>query len=165
MILFISNSWSCFFAKSLLYPHLEARYFSFSFNFSHTEIEKGGYSIYIMEWKSKSSYFWRGSLWLFSSNGYREQKKFMRIETEKKKVLVLRQWPDLYQFSKVSRRTNPLKLVKSGQFFCPCKLSNSRLRNNNEIFLIELITRPCKYELSVRTEVVLNEAIFHQSSS
>ena len=56
MILFISNSWSCFFAKSLLYPHLEARYFSFSFNFSHTEIEKGGYSIYIMEWKSNSSY-------------------------------------------------------------------------------------------------------------
>ena len=25
MILFISNTWSCFFAKSLLYPHLEAR--------------------------------------------------------------------------------------------------------------------------------------------
>ena len=41
----------------------------------------------------------------------------MRIETEKKKVLSLRQWPDLYQFSKVSKRTNPLKLVKSGQFF------------------------------------------------
>ena len=44
----------------------------------------------------------------------------MRIETEKKKkknVLVLRQWPDLYQFSKVSKRTNPLKLVKSGSFF------------------------------------------------
>ena len=41
----------------------------------------------------------------------------MRIETEKKKVLFLRQWPDLYHFSKVSKRTNPLKLVKSGQFF------------------------------------------------
>ena len=84
---------------------------------------------------------------------------------EKKNVLVLRQWPDLYQFSKVSKRTNPLKLVKSGQFFFPCKLSNSRLRNNNEIFLIQLITRPCKYELSVRIEVVLNEAILHRSSS
>ena len=46
-----------------------------------------------------------------------------------------------------------------------CKLANSRLRNNNEIFLIELITRPCKYELSVRIAVVLNEAILHRSSS
>ena len=36
---------------------------------------------------------------------------------EKKNVLVLRHWPDLYQFSKVSKRTNPLNLVKSGQFF------------------------------------------------
>ena len=26
-----------------------------------------------------------GSLWLFSSNGYRVQRKFMRIETENKK--------------------------------------------------------------------------------
>ena len=59
MILFISNSWSCFFAKSLLYPHLKARYFfPFRFIFSHTEIEKvkSGYLIYIMEWKSNSSY-------------------------------------------------------------------------------------------------------------
>ena len=57
MILFISNSWSCFFAKSLLYPHLKARYFSFSFYFSRTKIKvKSGYSIYIMEWKSNSSY-------------------------------------------------------------------------------------------------------------
>ena len=31
----------------------------------------------------------------------------MRIETEKKNVLVLRQWPDLHHFSKVSKRTNP----------------------------------------------------------
>ena len=46
-----------------------------------------------------------------------------------------------------------------------CKLANSRLRNNNEILLIELITRPCKYELSVRIAVVLNEAILHRSSS
>ena len=29
MILFISNTWSCFFAKSLLYPHLEALFFLF----------------------------------------------------------------------------------------------------------------------------------------
>ena len=44
-------------------------------------------------------YWWRGSLWLFSSNGYREQRKFMRIEAEKN-VLVLRQWADLFQYSK-----------------------------------------------------------------
>ena len=54
----------------------------------------------------KEMYYWRGSLWLFSSNGYREQRKFMRIQTEKT-VLVLHQWADLYQFSKVSKRTNP----------------------------------------------------------
>ena len=39
------------------------------------------------------------------------------------------------------------------------------LRNNNEIFLVELITRPCKYELSISIEVVLSEAILHRSSS
>ena len=55
----------------------------------------------------KEMYYWRGSPWLFSSNGYREQRKFMRIETEKKNALVLRQWPDLHHFSKVSKRTNP----------------------------------------------------------
>ena len=36
---------------------------------------------------------------------------------KKKNVLVLRHWPDLHQFSKVSKRTNPLNLVKSCQFF------------------------------------------------
>ena len=35
------------------------------------------------------------------SNGYRKQRKFMWIEAEKKNILVLRQWADLYQFSKV----------------------------------------------------------------
>ena len=50
MILFISNSWSCFFAKGLLYPHLEARYFSFSFYFSRTEIEKLGVDIQFISW-------------------------------------------------------------------------------------------------------------------
>ena len=44
--------------------------------------------------------------------------------------------------------------------FLPCKLSNSCLLNNNEIFLMTSIVRPCKYELSVRIEMVLNEAIF-----
>ena len=39
---------------------------------------------------------------LFSPNGYREQRKFMRIETENKKNLLV-----LRQFSKVSKRTNP----------------------------------------------------------
>ena len=37
--------------------------------------------------------------------------------------------------------------------------------HNNEIFLTEFIIRPFKYELSVRIEVVLNEAILHRSSS
>ena len=61
-----------------------------------------------------------------------------------------------------SIKMTSLKLAESGQFFFH---SNSRLWTNNEIFLMESITRPCKYELSVRIEVVLNEAIFHQSSS
>ena len=118
MILFISSSWSCFFVKRLLYPHLEARYFLFSFNFSHTEREKGGYSIYIMEWKSKSSYYWRGSLWFFFFERLSWTEEIhANWNREKKNVLFLRQWPHLYQFSKVSKRTNPLKLVKSDQFF------------------------------------------------
>ena len=41
----------------------------------------------------------------------------------------------------------------------------AKMRNNNEILLTELITRPCKHELSVRIDVVLNEAILHRSSS
>ena len=36
----------------------------------------------------KEMYYWRGSLWLFSSNGYREQRKFMRIETENNKTFL-----------------------------------------------------------------------------
>ena len=36
--------------------------------------------------------------------------------------------------------------------------------HNNEMFLTEFI-RLCKYELSVRIEVILNEAIRHRSSS
>ena len=48
----------------------------------------------------KEMYQWRGSPWLFSSTGYREQRKFMQIEAEKKNVLVFRQWADLFQFSK-----------------------------------------------------------------
>ena len=32
------------------------------------------------------------------------------LKPRKKNILFLRQWPDLYQFSKVSKRTNPLKL-------------------------------------------------------
>ena len=34
--------------------------------------------------------------------------------------------------------------------FLSCKLLNSRLLNNNDMFLIELITLTCKYELSDR---------------
>ena len=37
--------------------------------------------------------------------------------------------------------------------------------HNNKMFLTEFIIRLCKYELSVRFEVVLNEAIRHRSSS
>ena len=38
--------------------------------------------------------------------------------------------------------------------------------HNNEMFLTEFIIRLCKYKLmSVRTEVVLNEAILHRSNS
>ena len=70
------------------------------------------------------------------------------------------QMPALFVYKKLLR----LSWLRAANFF-PCKLSNSRLWTNNEIFLMESITRPCKYELSVRIEVVLNEAIFHQSSS
>ena len=58
MILFISNSWSCFFAKSLLYPHFESSVFFIFVLFQphrNKEVESG-YSIYIVEWKSNWSY-------------------------------------------------------------------------------------------------------------
>ena len=55
MILFISNSWSCFFAKSLLYPHLKARYFSFSFYFSHTEIKRLRVDIQFISWNESQT--------------------------------------------------------------------------------------------------------------
>ena len=55
MILFISNSWSCFFAKSLLYPHLKARYFSFSLYFSHTEIKKLRVDIQFITWNESQT--------------------------------------------------------------------------------------------------------------
>ena len=47
------------------------------------------------------------SLGLFSSNGYRYYREFMRIEAEKN-ILVLRQWTGLYffLFRKFSKRTN-----------------------------------------------------------
>ena len=65
-----------------------------------------------------------------------------------------------------SIKMTSLKLAESGQFFFH---ANDRIPvcepTTPEIFLMEPITRPCKYELSVRIEVVLNEAIFHQSSS
>ena len=57
-----------------------------------------------------------------------------------------------------------LKLAKRSQIVS-MEIIEFPLRNNNEIFLVELITRPCKYELSVSIEVVLSEAILHQSSS
>ena len=65
---------------------------------------------------------------------------------------------------KVSKRTNPLKLVKSGQFFSMQIIEFPSAKQQRNIF-DTIITRPCKYELSGRTEVVLNDAIFHQSSS
>ena len=65
-----------------------------------------------------------------------------------------------------SIKMTSLKLAESGQFYFH---ANDRISvcepKTPEIFLMESITRPCKYELSVRIEVVLNEAIFHKSSS
>ena len=49
--------------------------------------------------------------------------------------------------------------------FLLSKLSNSRLLYNSEMFLIELITLPYTYELSVRIEGILHEAILQRSSS
>ena len=58
MILFISNSWSCFFAKSC-YIHiwkLGIFFLLVLFQPHRNKEVKSGYSIYIMEWKSNSSY-------------------------------------------------------------------------------------------------------------
>ena len=56
MILFISNSWSWFFAKSLLYPHLKARYFfPFRFIFTHTEIKKLRVDIQFISWNESQT--------------------------------------------------------------------------------------------------------------
>ena len=51
------NNWqkSCFFAKSLLYPHLKARYFSFSFYFSQTEIKKLRVDIQFISWNESQT--------------------------------------------------------------------------------------------------------------
>ena len=58
MILFISNSWSCFFRQKFVIPTFRS-----SVNFIFVLFQphrnrgvKGGYPIYIMEWKSNSSY-------------------------------------------------------------------------------------------------------------
>ena len=70
----------------------------------------------------------------------------------------------LFQMPALFFYKNPLlKLARSGQFFFPCKFSNSRLQHKEELFLTEFIIRPCKYELSAKIEVVLNEAILHCS--
>ena len=48
----------------------------------------------------KEMYYWRAPLRLFSSNHYREQREFIQIKP-RKTILFLRQWADLYSFSKV----------------------------------------------------------------
>ena len=58
------------------------------------------------------------------------------------------------------------KLVKSGHFFFHANYRIPVCNTTTKCFEFELITLPCKYELmSVRIEVVLNEAILHRSSS
>ena len=71
------------------------------------------------------------------------------------------QMPALFFYKKKKLR---LSWLRAANFFFPCKLSNSRLQHLNEMFLTEFIIRPCKYELSVRIDVVLNEAILHRSN-
>ena len=58
MILFISNSWSCFFRQKFVISAFESSvFFIFVLFQPHRNREvKSGYSIYIMEWKSNSSY-------------------------------------------------------------------------------------------------------------
>ena len=54
MILFISNS-VLFFRQSLLYPHLKARYFSFSFYFSRTKIKRLRVDIQFTSWNESQT--------------------------------------------------------------------------------------------------------------
>ena len=63
------------------------------------------------------------------------------------------------------KKLTSLKLAKSGQFLFSMQIIEFPSEQNNEMFLTEFIIRLCKYELSVRIEVVLNEAILHRSSS
>ena len=58
----------------------------------------------------KEMYYWRGSLWLFSSNGYREQRKFMRIETENKKKTFL-SCVSFLKFRNVQTQSDILKFL------------------------------------------------------
>ena len=57
MILFISNSWSCFFRLRFVIPTFGSVFFIFVLFQPHRNWEiRSGYSIYIMEWNSNSSY-------------------------------------------------------------------------------------------------------------
>ena len=58
-----------------------------------------------------------------------------------------------------------LKLAKRGQIFFHGNYRIPVCETTARYFGVELITRPCKYEVSVSIEVVLSEAILHQSSS
>ena len=104
-------------------------------------------------------YFFNPTQWLnYKKTGYP-----IFIDRCLKPVQIgLFQMPALFFY--IYKKNTSLNLAKSGQFFFLCKLSNSRLQHNNEMFLTEFIIRPCKYELSVRIEVVLNEASLHRSN-
>ena len=58
----------------------------------------------------------------------------------------------------------PLKLAMNRQFSSTQIIEFLSAQQQQNV-LIELITRPRKYELSVRIEVVLNDEILHPSSS
>ena len=63
------------------------------------------------------------------------------------------------------KKLTSLKLAKSGQFLFSMQTIEFPSEQNNEMCLTEFIIRLCKYELSVRIDVVFNEAILHRSSS
>ena len=56
-------------------------------------------------------------------------------------------------------------MAKSGQFLYSMQIIEFPSEQNNEMFLTEFIIRLCKYELSIRIDVVFNEAILHRSTS
>ena len=54
----------------------------------------------------QGTYSWRGSLWRFSLTVIVNRGNSCKLKPDKKNVFVSRQWADLYQFRKFSKRTN-----------------------------------------------------------